>query len=243
MNKLTTALLGLLILFSTSCRLIKPSKDMGYDFVATLFNGKVEADGMHYLIKNLDGTIYNSNVALRHGAPTIDSALGAKIFVFYWANEVYGFFCKKPQKGKPLQILVGNEWKLLNHTQSVRVDSTVKFFQRYMYCPKIKEGSESRLVDAYLIPQEDPSQQFEIRQDSTEIKHFFVREIRGEWMKLQLCIDYSSYFTQYVGEIGIEGWEEISQRSESYPTYWIRWRQGTKLLTPLSDFYDKYAYY
>ena len=243
MKMLTTTLLGLLILFSSSCRLIKPSKDMGYDFVATLFNGKVEADGMHYLIKNLDGTIYNSNVVLRHGAPTIDSALGAKIFVFYWANEAYGFFCKKPQKGKPLQILVGDEWKLLNHTQSVRVDSTVKFFQRYMYCPKIKEGSESRLVDAYLIPQEDPAQQIDILQDSLEPKHFFVREIRGEWMKLQLCIDYSPYFTQYVGEIGIEGWEEISQRSESYPTYWIRWRQGTKLLTPLSDFYDKYAYY
>ena len=138
MKKLTTALLGLLILFSSSCRLIKPSKDMGYDFVATLFNGKVEADGMRYLIKNLDGTIYNSNVVLVDGGPSVDSALGEKIFVFYWANEAYGFFCKKPQKGKPLQILVGDEWKLLNHTQSVRVDSTVKFFQRYMYSPKIR---------------------------------------------------------------------------------------------------------
>ena len=59
----------------------------------------------------------------------------------------------------------------------------------------------------------------------------------------QLCIDYSSYFTHYVGEIGLESWEEISQRSSTYPTYWIRWRQGTKLLTPLSDFYDKYAYW
>ena len=146
-------------------------------------------------------------------------------------------------KGKPLQILVGDEWKLLNHTQSVRVDSTVKFFQRYMYSPKIEKGQESRLVNVYLVPREDPSQQFEIRQDSSEIKHFFVREIRGEWMKLQLCIDYSSYFTHYVGEIGLESWEEISQRSATYPTYWIRWRQGTKLLTPLSDFYDKYAYW
>ena len=243
MNKITTVLLGLLILFSSSCRLLKPSKDMGYDFVATLFNGKVEADGMHYLIKNLDGTMYNSNIALVDGGPSVDSALGEKIFVFYWANEAYGFFCKKPKKGKPLQILIGDEWKHLNHTQSVRVDSTVKFFQRYMYSPKIERGQEFRLVDAYLIPQEDPSQQIDILQDSLEPKHFFVREIRGEWMKLQLCIDYNSYFTQYVGEIGIEGWEEISQRSESYPTYWIRWRQGTKLLTPLSDFYDKYAYY
>ena len=58
-----------------------------------------------------------------------------------------------------------------------------------------------------------------IRQDSSEIKHFFIREIRGEWMKLQLCIDYSSYFTHYVGEIGLESWEEISQRSATYPTY------------------------
>ena len=243
MKKLTTALLGLLILFSSSCRLIKPSKDQGYDFVATLFNGKVEADGMHYLIKNLDGTIYNSNVVLRHGAPTIDSALGKKIFVYYWANEAYGFFCKKPKKGKPLQILVGDEWKLLNHTQSVRVDSTVKFFQRYMYSPKIEKGQESRLVDAYLIPQEDPSQQIDILQDSLEPKHFFVREIRGEWMNLQLCMDYRSYFAVCVGALTTEAWEEISKHSESYPIYWIRWRQGTKLLTPLSDFYDKYAYY
>ena len=243
MNKIPTVLLGLLILFSSSCRLLKPSKDMGYDFVATLFNGEIGADGMHYFIKNLDGTIYNSNVALVDGGPSVDSALGEKIFVFYWANEAYGFFCKKPQKGKPLQILVGDEWKLLNHTESVRVDSTVKFFQRYMYSPKIEKGQESRLINVYLTPREDLSQQFEIRQDSTEIKHFFVREIRGEWMKLQLCIDYSSYFAVCVGALTTEAWEEISKHSESYPIYWIRWRQGTKLLTPLSDFYDKYAYY
>ena len=243
MKKLTTALLGLLILFSSSCRLIKPSKDMGYDFVATLFNGKVEADGMRYLIKNLDRTIYNSNVVLVDGGPSVDSALGEKIFVFYWANEAYGFFCKKPQKGKPLQILVGDEWKLLNHTQSVRVDSTVKFFQRYMYSPKIEKGQESRLVDAYLMPQEDPAQQSDILQDSLEPKHFFVREIRGESMKLQLCMDYSSYFAVCVGALTTEAWEEISKHSESYPIYWIRWRQGTKLLTPLPDFYDKYAYW
>lgn len=140
MNKITTVLLGLLILFSTSCRLLKPSKDMGYDFVATLFNGEIGADGMRYFIKNLDGTMYNSNVSLVDGGPSVDSALGEKIFIYYWANESYGFFCKKPQKGKPLQILVGDEWKLLNHTQSVRVDSTVKFFQRYMYSPKIEKG-------------------------------------------------------------------------------------------------------
>ena len=69
----------------------------------------------------------------------------------------------------------------------------------------------------YLTPREDLSQQFEIRQDSTEIKHFFVREIRGEWMKLQLCIDYSSYFAVCVGALTTEAWEEISKHSESYP--------------------------
>ena len=105
MNKIPTVLLGLLILFSSSCRLLKPSKDMGYDFVATLFNGEIGADGMHYLIKNLDGTIYNSNVVLVDGGPSVDSVLGEKIFVFYWANEAYGFFCKKPQKGKPSRSL------------------------------------------------------------------------------------------------------------------------------------------
>ena len=105
MKKLTTALLGLLILFSSSCRLIKPSKDQGYDFVATLFNGKVEADGMHYLIKNLDGTIYNSNVALVDGGPSVDSALGEKIFVFYWANEAYASSARSLKKGSPSRSL------------------------------------------------------------------------------------------------------------------------------------------
>ena len=112
-----------------------------------------------------------------------------------------------------------------------------------MYSPKIEKGQESRLVDAYLIPQEDPSQQIDILQDSLEPKHFFVREIRGESMKLQLCMDYSSYFAVCVGALTTEAWEEISKHSESYPIYWIRWRQGTKLLTPLPDFYDKYAYW
>ena len=74
MNKITTVLLGLLILFSTSCRLLKPSKDMGYDFVATLFNGEIGADGMRYFIKNLDGTMYNSNCITVDGGPSVDSA-------------------------------------------------------------------------------------------------------------------------------------------------------------------------
>ena len=51
-------------------------------------------------------------------------------------------------------------------------------------------------------------------------------------MKLQLCIDYSSYFAVCVGALTTEAWEEISKHSESYPIYWIRWRNGTKLLTP-----------
>ena len=104
-----------------------------------------------------------------------------------------------------------------------------------MYSPKIEKGQESRRINVYLTPREDLSQQFEIRQDSTEIKHFFVREIQGEWMKLQLCVDLStndlflepdsaSYDCQY------EDWDQLSKVSKDNPTYWIRWRDGSKVL-------------
>ena len=111
MKKLTTALLGLLILFSSSCRLLKPSKDMGYDFVATLFNGEIGADGMRYFIKNLDGTMYNSNVALVDGGPSVDSALGEKIFIYYWAKSPTGSSARSPKRGslsRSLSVTSGN---------------------------------------------------------------------------------------------------------------------------------------
>ena len=50
---------------------------------------------MRYFIKNLDGTMYNSNVSLVDGGPSVDSALGEKIFIYYWANESYGGFLQK----------------------------------------------------------------------------------------------------------------------------------------------------
>ena len=238
MKKLTTALLGLLILFSSSCRLIKPSKDMGYDFVATLFNGKVEADGMRYLIKNLDGTIYNSNVALVDGGPSVDSALGEKIFVFYWANEAYGFFCKKPEEGKPLQILIGDEWKTIEPTPQIKVDSTRHFFTKeFVFLPIVDYGQDLPIA-FYPTPKEDPAKRIILKQDKqNDVKVFFIRDIQGEWMKLQLCVDLSSNglfrdIDSASYDCEFRDWNQLSKVSKDNPTYWIRWRDGSKVLIP-----------
>ena len=56
-------------------------------------------------------------------------------------------------------------------------------------------------------------------------------------MKLQLCVDLStndlflepdsaSYDCQY------EDWDQLSKVSKDNPTYWIRWRDGSKVLIP-----------
>ena len=110
MNKITQSSLG----YSSFQLLLPPPQAKqrhGVRLVATLFNGEIGADGMRYFIKNLDGTMYNSNVSLVDGGPSVDSALGEKIFIYYWANESYGFFCKKPQRGslsRSLSVTSGN---------------------------------------------------------------------------------------------------------------------------------------
>ena len=61
MNKITTALLGLLTLLCVSCRSTKQeqSNDSGYDFIASLFYpSETDTNGISYVLKNPDGTVY-----------------------------------------------------------------------------------------------------------------------------------------------------------------------------------------
>ena len=77
-------------------------------------------------------------------------------------------------------------------------------------------------------------------QDSFGMKDFFVREIQGEWMKIQECIDYGPLYAEDA-IVDEEGWEKISKLSEKNPIYWIRWRKGDKILTPQTEFYSSTA--
>ena len=250
MNKITTALLGLLfMILGSSCRSTQAVSENGYDLIAILsFDPTVDSTKQpKYLIKNLDGTPFDTldmnaeyNFFNDFGSPKLNGKI-----VFFFPGEVrYHFFCKKPEEGKPLQILIGDEWKTIEPTPQIKVDSTRHFFTKeFVFLPIVDYGQELPIA-FYPTPKEDPAKRITLKQDKlNDVKAFFIRDIQGEWMKLQLCIDYSSYFAVYVGALTTEAWEEISKHSESYPTYWIRWRQGTKLLTPLPDFYDKYAYW
>ena len=60
MNKITTALLGLLTLLCVSCRSTKQeqSNDSGYDFIASLFHpSETDTTSIFYVLKNPDGTV------------------------------------------------------------------------------------------------------------------------------------------------------------------------------------------
>ena len=55
-------------------------------------------------------------------------------------------------------------------------------------------------------------------------------------MKLQLCVDLSSEglyenidSESYDSELD---WDQLSKVSKDNPTYWIRWRDGSKVLIP-----------
>ena len=95
-------------------------------------------------------------------------------------------------------------------------------------------------IDFYPSPKADPTKKITLKQDSFGMKDFFVREIQGEWMKLQECIDYGPLYAEDA-IVDEEGWEKISKLSEQNPTYWIRWRKGDKILTPQTEFYFKYG--
>ena len=253
MNKITTALLGLLTLLCVSCRSTKQeqSNDSGYDFIASLFHpSETDTTSIFYTLKNPDGTVY-CNIGYSDEEGFSDSLLSEKIFIYFPDSEIYAFFCKKPEEGKPIEVRVGNEWKILERVPSIRIDSTSKYLQDYMFSP-LGPQNESFDIDFYPSPKADPAKKITLMQDSFGMKDFFVREIQGEWMKIQECINYGEWMKlqEYInyGPLYAEdaivdegGWEKISKLSKKNPIYWIRWRKGDQILTPQTGFYFKYG--
>ena len=244
MNKITTALLGLLLMIlGSSCRSTQAISENDYDLIAILsFDPTVDSTAQpKYLIKNLDGTPFDTldmnaeyNFFNDFGSPKLSGKI-----VFFFPGEVrYHFFCKKPEEGKPLQILIGDEWKTIEPTPQIKVDSTRHFFTKeLLFFPIVDYGQELPIA-FYPTPKEDPAKRITLKQDKlNDAKVFFIRDIQGEWMKLQLCVDLStndlflepdsaSYDCQY------EDWDQLSKVSKDNPTYWIRWRDGSKVLIP-----------
>ena len=117
------------------------NEDDGYTFVATLF---CSTDGpnsspAHYYLKNPDGTLYLDIYSKGNDLSHDDSLLDGKIFVYYWDVVSYAFFCKRPEAGKPIEVRVGDEWKTLESSAHIQIDSTGKFLQQYAYVPRGEE--------------------------------------------------------------------------------------------------------
>ena len=149
---MTTALLGLSTLLGISGCGAKQSnsqqtmnEDDGYTFVATLF---CSTDGpnsspAHYYLKNPDGTLY-LDIHNEENDLTPDTLLDGKIFVYYWNVVSYAFFCKRPEAGKPIEVRVRDEWKTLESSAHIQIDSTGKFLQQYAYVPRGEERKSGR---------------------------------------------------------------------------------------------------
>lgn len=245
MNKITTALLGLSTLLGISGCGAKQSnsqqtmnEDDGYTFVATLF---CSTDGpnsspAHYYLKNPDGTLY-LDIHNEENDLTPDTLLDGKIFVYYWNVVSYAFFCKRPEAGKPIEVRVGDEWKTLESSAHIQIDSTGKFLQQYTYVPRGEEG-ERLPLDFYPNPKVAPGKKITLIQDSFG-RGFFIRDVQGEWMKIQ-GIDYNA-LPDSEEVIEEEEWAKVSKASESNPIYWVRWREGRKILIYISEFVYKYG--
>ena len=245
MNKMTIALLGLFILLGISGCGAKQSnsqqtmnEDDGYTFVATLF---CSTDGpnsspAHYYLKNPDGTLY-LDIHNEENDLTPDTLLDGKIFVYYWNVVSYAFFCKRPEAGKPIEVRVGDEWKTLESSAHIQIDSTGKFLQQYTYVPRGEEG-ERLPLDFYPNPKVAPGKKITLIQDSFG-RGFFIRDVQGEWMKIQ-GIDYNA-LPDSEEVIEEEEWAKVSKASESNPIYWVRWREGRKILIYISEFVYKYS--
>ena len=245
MNKITTALLGLFILLGISGCASKQSnsqqtinEDDGYTFVATLF---CSTDGpnsspAHYYLKNPDGTLY-LDIHNEENDLSRDPLLDGKIFVYYWNGLSYAFFCKRPEAGKPIEVRVGDEWKTLESSAHIQIDSTGKFLQQYTYVPRGEEG-ERLPLDFYPSPKADPAKKITLIQDSFG-RGFFIRDVQGEWMKIQ-GIDYNALpdSEEFIEE---EEWAKVSKASEGNPSYWIHWREGSKILIYPNEFVYKYS--
>ena len=214
------------------------NEDDGYTFVATLF---CSTDGpnsspAHYYLKNPDGTLY-LDIHNEGNDLTPDSLLDGKIFVYYWNVVSYAFFCKRPEAGKPIEVRVGDEWKTLESSAHIQIDSTGKFLQQYTYVPRGEEG-ERLPLDFYPNPKVAPGKKITLIQDSFG-RGFFIRDVQGEWMKIQ-GIDYSAC-PDREGVIEEEEWAKVSKASEVNPSYWIHWREGRKILIYPNEFVYKYG--
>jgi len=214
------------------------NEDDGYTFVATLF---CSMDGpnsspAHYYLKNPDGTLY-LDIHNEENDLTPDSLLDGKIFVYYWNVVSYAFFCKRPEAGKPIEVRVGDEWKTLESSAHIQIDSTGKFLQQYTYMPRGEEG-ERLPLDFYPNPKVAPGKKITLIQDSFG-RGFFIRDVQGEWMKIQ-GIDYSAC-PDREGVIEEEEWAKVSKASEVNPSYWIHWREGRKILIYPNEFVHKYG--
>ena len=248
MNKMTTALLGLFTLLSISgCRAkqsnsqqtMNEDEDDGYTFVATLFSSTDDPNiGLaHYYLKNPDGTLY-LDIHNKENDLTPDSLLDGKIFVYYWDVVSYAFFCKRPEAGKPIEVRVGDEWKTLESSAHIQIDSTGKFLQQYYtYVPRGEEG-ERLPLDFYPNPKVAPGKKITLIQDSFG-RGFFIRDVQGEWMKIQ-GIDYNA-LPDSEEVIEEEEWAKVSKASEVNPSYWIHWREGSKILIYPNEFVYKYS--
>jgi hypothetical protein len=214
------------------------NEDDGYTFVATLF---CSTDGpnsspAHYYLKNPDGTLY-LDIHNEENDLTPDTLLDGKIFVYYWNVVSYAFFCKRPEAGKPIEVRVGDEWKTLESSAHIQIDSTGKFLQQYTYVPRGEEG-ERLPLDFYPNPKVAPGKKITLIQDSFG-RGFFIRDVQGEWMKIQ-GIDYSAC-PDREGVIEEEEWAKVSKASEVNPSYWIHWREGSKILIYPNEFIHKYS--
>ena len=215
------------------------NEDDGYTFVATLF---CSTDGpnsspAHYYLKNPDGTLY-LDIHNEGNDLSRDPLLDGKIFVYYWNGLSYAFFCKRPEAGKPIEVRVGDEWKTLESSAHIQIDSTGKFLQQYYtYVPRGEEG-ERLPLDFYPNPKVAPGKKITLIQDSFG-RGFFIRDVQGEWMKIQ-GIDYSAC-PDREGVIEEEEWAKVSKASEVNPSYWIHWREGRKILIYPNEFVHKYG--
>ena len=244
---MTTALLGLFTLLgisgckanqSNSQQTMNEDEDDGYTFVATLFSSTDDPNiGLaHYYLKNPDGTLY-LDIHNKENDLTPDSLLDGKIFVYYWNVVSYAFFCKRPEAGKPIEVRVGDEWKTLESSAHIQIDSTGKFLQQYTYVPRGEEG-ERLPLDFYPNPKVAPGKKITLIQDSFG-RGFFIRDVQGEWMKIQ-GIDYNA-LPDSEEVIEEEEWAKVSKASEDNPIYWVRWREGRKILIYISEFVYKYS--
>lgn len=214
------------------------NEDDGYTFVATLF---CSMDGpnsspAHYYLKNPDGTLY-LDIHNEENDLSRDPLLDGKIFVYYWNVVSYAFFCKRPEAGKPIEVRVGDEWKTLESSAHIQIDSTGKFLQQYTYVPRGEEG-ERLPLDFYPNPKVAPGKKITLIQDSFG-RGFFIRDVQGEWMKIQ-GIDYSAC-PDREGVIEEEEWAKVSKASEVNPSYWIHWREGRRILIYPNEFVYKYG--